>query len=340
MPLRGLPDIPGVVARPMSLGHADGVAVAALVDEESRLGGKPTVSDPDEMVQDLGFIEHLDPSRDTLILEVSSDGGSSIPVAYAVVRSFRESPGPRVLRHMVKVHPQYLRRGIGTAVLGWCRARLDEMAAQVIPTDPAATPVVYRTTIGYDTPGGLALMEREKYEPVAYWGEMERPLDDLPSGGLPDGVELRPVDESQLRTIWEAEAEASRDHWGYIEPTDAHFREFLEFPHTDHSLWTVAWHQDEVVGQIRAFINHQENRELGLKVGWTEWISTARPWRRRGIAGAMLCESMRRLADRGMDTARLGVHTDNPNGAFRLYENHGFVQTARSTEFEKAVPAR
>ncbi len=78
-----------------------------------------------------------------------------------------------------------------------------------------------------------------------------------------------------------------------------------------------------------------ENETFGYRRGWTEFISTARDWRGKGIAGALICESLRRLAERGMKTALLGVHTDNPNGALRLYENFGYEETNRSTEFEK-----
>ena len=123
--------------------------------------------------------------------------------------------------------------------------------------------------------------------------------------------------------------------WGLVEPVESDFEEFLSFRHTDHSLWTVAWHGDEIVGQIRSFIDHEENERFGWTRGWTEFISTARVWRRQGIAGALICESLRRLADRGMTTARLGVHTNDPNGAFTLYEKYGYKEVNRATEFEQ-----
>lgn len=334
-----LPDIPGLVARPMDLSQEDGRIIAALVDAEARAEGRESVNDPHEMVTDVGFIPRLDVERDTIILEIPRAGEPSTPVAYAIVQSFRESPGPRVLRHMVKVHPEFRRRGIGSSMLDLCLTRLEELAADAARTDPDGTPMVYRTTIGYDAPGGLALMAERGYRPVAYWADMERSLDDLPHRDLPEGIDLRPVEPSHLRRIWEADVEASRDHWGFVEPTEVEYQEFLAFPHTDHSLWTIAWHDDRVVGQIRSFINHAENEKLDQRVGWTEFIATAREWRGRGIAGSLLCESFRRLADRGMERARLGVHTENPNGAFRLYESYGFEETFRSTEFERTRPA-
>ena len=36
-----------------------------------------------------------------------------------------------------------------------------------------------------------------------------------------------------------------------------------------------------------------------------------------------------------MTTARLDVHTANPNGAFELYEKYGYKEVNRATEFEQ-----
>ena len=52
-------------------------------------------------------------------------------------------------------------------------------------------------------------------------------LDDVPDVALPEGLEIRPVAEDQWRTIFDAENEAFRDHWGHREMTDADFRQDL-----------------------------------------------------------------------------------------------------------------
>jgi mycothiol synthase len=76
---------------------------------------------------------------------------------------------------------------------------------------------------------------------------------------------------------------------------------------------------------------------LGLRRGWTEFISTARDWRKRGVARALICESLRELKDRGMSDAALGVHTENPTGAFHLYESLGYEVQERYTTFQQPV---
>jgi ribosomal protein S18 acetylase RimI-like enzyme len=159
----------------------------------------------------------------------------------------------------------------------------------------------------------------------------------LPTHPLPDGLQVRPVTEDQLRTIWEADAEAFRDHWGYVAPTEENYGEFLDFPHTDTSLWKVAWDGDRVAGQVRSFINHNENEEYGRQRGYTEFISTAREWRRKGVAKALIVASIEELGRRGMEEVGLGVHTENPNGAYQLYESLGFEVVSSSTLYRKPI---
>ena len=99
----------------------------------------------------------------------------------------------------------------------------------------------------------------------------------------------------------------------------------------------MAWDGEEVAGQVRSYISPAENAEYRRKRGYTEFISVRRPWRRRGVARALLCQSLEALRDRGMEEAALGVMTENPNGAFGLYESVGFRVVKQYTSYEKPV---
>ena len=43
------------------------------------------------------------------------------------------------------------------------------------------------------------------------------------------------------------------------------------------------------------------------------------------------------IKERGMEEAALGVHTENPNGAFRLYESMGFRVNRMYTIYRKPM---
>ncbi|NKQ35221.1 MAG: GNAT family N-acetyltransferase [Chloroflexi bacterium] len=66
-------------------------------------------------------------------------------------------------------------------------------------------------------------------------------------------------------------------------------------------------------------------------------IGVIRGWRQRGIASALIAAAMRAFRDEGLEYAKLGVDTENPTGALRLYENLGFYSVRRSTAFHKAL---
>ena len=122
-----------------------------------------------------------------------------------------------------------------------------------------------------------------------------------------------------------------------------HWRRFvsskwLAGPHHDPALWWVAWDGDQVAGQVRSYINPGENSEYHRKRGYTEFISVRRPWRRQGLARALLCQSLEVLRDRGMEEAALGVMTANPRGAMRLYESVGFRVRETFGWYRKSCP--
>ena len=155
---------------------------------------------------------------------------------------------------------------------------------------------------------------------------------------MPEGLEVRPAKPEHYRVIWEADVEAFRDHWGFSEPTEDDYQRWLNNPVIlQPELWKIAWDGDKVAGQVKSFINHEENEVYNRKRGWTEFISVRRPWRRRGLARSLLVQSLHAVKEAGMTEAALGVHIENPNGAFRLYENVGFRLAKHFTVYRKPI---
>jgi ribosomal protein S18 acetylase RimI-like enzyme len=197
----------------------------------------------------------------------------------------------------------------------------------------------------FETFGGDLAIERDAllrtrgYEAVRYFYSMVRPtLDDLPDAALPEGLEIREVRPEHLPAIWAADQEAFRDHWGFFPGDDGEYERFRTDPvMSDTSLWRIAWDGDEVAGQVRSFISADENERLGRLVGHTEHISVRRPWRRRGLARALIAASFPLLRARGMTQAALGVDTENTSGALRVYEGCGFVPVSRTTTYRKPL---
>ena len=187
-------------------------------------------------------------------------------------------------------------------------------------------------------PAHRALIAAAGLEPVRHFFLMRRPdLDAVPDAPFPEGLEIRPVAEDQWRTIFDAENEAFRDHWGYREVTEGDYRTTYGRAELDTGLWIVAWDGDQVAGVVQNWVWPDENDRLGSSRGWLEHISVRRPWRRRGLARAMTAASLVRLREAGMAEAMLGVDSENPNGALGLYESLGFVVHSRAAAYNRPL---
>jgi ribosomal protein S18 acetylase RimI-like enzyme len=152
---------------------------------------------------------------------------------------------------------------------------------------------------------------------------------------LPEGIEIRLVKPEHMRAIFEADNEAMADDSLHSPQDEEDYRRFLTHPFSQPELWAVAWDGDQVVGQVRSYINEAENAEYGRERGYTEDISVRRPWRRKGIAKALIAHSFRTLRDQGMTEAALGTDEDNPRNTLTLYESMGFRVVARSHYYRK-----
>jgi ribosomal protein S18 acetylase RimI-like enzyme len=308
---------------------ADFCRMAALLNVSNDGDGIQSHTSVDDVSSNYRHLEHCDPATDMIMAE--RDG---VLAGYTRTEWWQEANGPRVHAVFAFVHPDDRESGLLQALFDWSETRNREIAQADL-----ATEIAYQGWVQEQHQQWLAEeYDARGYDIVTYGAEMVRPdLSGIPDTKLPAGVEIRPVEASHLRPIWEADVEAFRDHWGYAEPTEADYRRFLDFPHRDESLWQIAWHDDEVVGQVRSFIDDEENAKYDRKRGYTEFISTARAWRRKGVARALICASLERLAERGMTEAALGVHTENPNGAYDLYQSLGFEVEQSYRTYRKPV---
>ena len=320
------PPIPGLRFRRLR-DVDDYTALARLITAGSLADDLDFIPDPQSLQVEMEHEADFDPHRDLLLAEV--DGRL---IAYGKAgRTVRD--GLAVYMAGGTSHPDWRRRGLGRAILRATEDHLRDRATAF--EDPEGR--VLGAWIGEKESGAGALLAGEGYTPVRYYFSMIRQeLQEIPDAPLPDGIEIRPVEPDQHRAILDAENEAFRDHWGHREMTEEDFEGLFKLPDLDTSLWSVAWDGDEVAGSVQTFIWKAENEALGEKRGWLERISVRRPWRRRGLAKAIIADALRRLRAAGMEVAMLGVDADNPTGALQLYEALGFQTKDRGIAYRKA----
>ncbi len=280
----------------------------------------------------IAYANHVncDHERDIVLAEVDGE-----LVAYTRVFWQDLVEGGRSYENFGFVHPDWRRRGIGTALHRHNEARLREIAAG----HPDVAPKWLSSEAADLDAGNDALLQGSGYEIVRYFYEMvAEPLDGIEAPPMPDGIELRPVTRDQYRQIWDAEAEAFRDHWGMSEWTEENWREFEADPtNADPSFWRVGWEGDEIAGVIVTVVPVEENRRHGRDRVYVAGVSVRRPWRRRGLAKALLASSLVASREAGYSGASLGVDTDSPTGATDLYRSLGFAPVKTFTAWRKPL---
>ena len=324
--LRGIPELRFRTYQ----GDADVPAIAELLTASFAANGDPMAVDPAELRVESRHWTNVDVSQDMVLGYFGEDlvARSMLTWADAMDGSARH------YQSWGDVRPDWRRRGLGRAM--WER-NIERLTAMAATHDVERKLLSVPWLRGGDA-GGAVLAQRFGYERVRVYHHMTRPnLDDVRVSPLPDGIEVRPVTPDDLRAVWQAMVEAFRDHFGAEDSSEESYRGWIENPLTDLSLFIIAFAGDEVAGGVHGEIHPRENGHNGYLRGWTDPVYVRRPWRRRGLASALLGRALVRLREAGMTSAQLDVDTANQHDALTLYERHGFATDRQATEWHKPL---
>ncbi len=240
----------------------------------------------------------------------------------------------------VEVHPAQRANGLEDALLDWAEERGRQRVA--LATNEAAR--VLRFSLRDTQTKQQAQLERRGFNVVRYFYRMQRDLSGpIPTVQLPADLALRvyapqPGGPELSDAVHAAFNEAFRDHWSFDPITAEDWQQFFIGRSSFRpDLTYVVMDGDEVAGLSINGISPEENARHGRSEGWVEELAVRRPWRKRGVATALLCASMHAFKAEGLQHAMLGVDTQNLSGALRVYESVGFKPIRRFMQLQKAV---
>ena len=148
------------------------------------------------------------------------------------------------------------------------------------------------------------------------------------------GLEMRPREAGQERLTYDASTDSFRDHWGFEpRPYDDWARLHIESATADASLQFLAWDGDEIAG-VCLCASHQSGQP---GFGWVDALGVRQPWRRRGLALALLTHSFAAFRARGFDRVGLGVDAESTTGALELYDRAGMHIDKRQDTYERTL---
>jgi len=323
------PAVPGLTFRPLRAG--DAAALVAVqegrkkrdrIDPLSTFEGVPTVAQAAWWVAHKAETQTLDA---VLVAEV--DGAV---IGYAWLEWWTETTGVRLFLSQAALLPDWRGRGIGTAMLGWAETRLRAVAAGQAETGPAFLGANATETEEDDT----ALLHDAGYRRAFSVTEFEASaLGTQPDAPLPEGLALRPLEAEHFLAVGRSVTEAYAVSTFSVEPSDDEDRQKREWlGGFDPSLCFVAWDGGQVAGQVIC--------RLDKGRGEMAEVSVRAPWRRRGLARALLARSLRSFHERGVTRVRLHTVAENQFGSVRLYRSVGFAPIKDHVRYRKPVGAK
>jgi len=303
----------GYTTRPAT--REDARAVAALTNTCSLATlGRETTS-PERLETQMGT-PGFSPETDTTL--VFSPHGELVAAGFV----FDAVPPHVLVEAGCVVHPQHVGKGIGTAVSEWIETR----ARKTIPRAPPGVRVVLHQVIDDADKAGQTLLERRGYSAVRHFFRMLIEMDGPPPPAVfPDGVRVRTLDpEKDLVAAIVAARDAFQDHWGFVEtPLEQEIERWrhriANDPDFDPTLSFLAVDGEEIAGICCA----SPRMGTDASTGYVGTLGVRRPWRRQGVALALLRHAFGEFYRRGVKRVALHVDAQSLTGATRLYEKAG-----------------
>ena len=285
------------------------------VDPRSTLESVPTFEE---------LAESLENDGGDVLVGVDNEGNI---VGYGQIRWWQEEDGTLVYLHSGMVDPDHRRKGHGSALLGALEAKIHEIAA----THDKDAPKVMGANSSDAEPIKTAMLEKQGYGLVHSMVEMEfvQP-EKLPDAQLPEGFTLREsATPEEQRQIYEANKRIYEGTFGSVAPSEENFEEFLEDIPEDAN-WKVVWHEDELAGFVIS--THKDNGAAEIME-----VAVLPEFRRQGLAGFLMAESIRSLQTEGAELIRLHTDADGKMGGRQLYENIGFKALKEHGRYRKPI---
>lgn len=219
-------------------------------------------------------------------------------------------------------------------LLGWCEDRCRQVLDKV---DPELR-VAMRFWTYHENKALAELLEARGISFIRHSFRMRYEIDGPPPQPVwPEGVSVRRFDpQEDAEDVYRVDDEAFKDHFGYVEePFEEGFRRFMHHmtghEAYDPDLWFLAEKGDEIIGICLCRKWTVEDRDAGYITS----LGVRRPWRRQGIALALLHHAFNAFYERGKSRVDLAVDAENLTGAMRLYEKAGMYVCRQYDMFEK-----
>lgn len=222
------------------------------------------------------------------------------------------------------VHPEYRKRGVGTALVTWGMVHGRGLAQEEFPESTPALEAWGRE----EDSDSAELLSNLGFEAARWFTDMRVELDEWsdPSGRTEDDPRGRiPAfsgSNNDSEAVRLAHNEAFRDHWGSSESTRERWESFRGRRVNRSELSRIAVDPSlDPLDAVDAYVLSEEWVPGELYVAL---VGTRRRARGRHLATELLADVVRAAKRAGMTRVDLGVDAASPTGANGVYERVGF----------------
>jgi ribosomal protein S18 acetylase RimI-like enzyme len=229
-----------------------------------------------------------------------------------------------------EIHPAYRDQDLGTYLVHLAEKRAQEH----IPLAAPDVRIVLLSLADNRDVTACQLFEQSGFHLIRHYWRMAIAMQEIPAEPQwPKGITVRTMASGMERAVFEADDAAFKDHWGYIPDK---YEEWLYWmtgrEGFDPTLWFLAMDGEQIAGISLCGIEKTTG-------AWVQTLGVLRPWRRQGLALALLQHSFREFYKRGLHTVYLAVDAQSLTGATRLYERAGMHIVRQNDKYEKELRA-
>ena len=234
------------------------------------------------------------------------------------------------------VDPDFENQGLENYLLEWG----EKNALQVLDrVDPELRIAMWSVSF-HNVESSRKAMEAAGMKQIRHSFRMRIEMDDPPPEPIwPEGVILKPYDpEKDAFAVYQVDDEVFQDHFGYVKELEEEaYGKFLHYmtgsDAYDPTLWFLAMDEEEIAGICLC----RKYGDEGQDTGHISVLGVRRPWRRKGIALALLQHALGEFYRRGKSKVDLGVDADSLTGATDLYLKAGMYVLRQNDLYEKEL---
>ncbi len=222
-----------------------------------------------------------------------------------------------------KIHPGFRRQGLGSRLMAWAENRAADLHQ---PGKPIQL-VITNESLGEDA---HRLYEKWGFEQIM---AEELRVSDLtqpfPSLNFPAGI---------TRVAWSPETALQ-----FFQAYQDSFRDRPGFPHLSAQAWIYGNLASEgfrptlsILAQFSGIPVGFLTAEVLSGLGWISQVGVAPAWRGKGLAKALIVETLQHFREEGFKEVALHVNVNNPQ-AINLYSWLGFAYRLKRARYVKEI---